>query len=631
MLPSAHSPRRWLGCLALFALLALVLPDAPAPAQKDKADEKPVRLKDRDLLLTALAGGSYVSLSPGELLDHPLFKQAPPRLRESVADLEREMPARFGVRLRQLARVTIALPVGGMQRPVVLLASNKEHDLEALGRTLGDEWKKGGQLLAERPVFRNARVADLVMFYNPTLALYGRGEDLQAFLEHGEKVRTDPTLHDGLAALENGSALVIGLRPDDLVGAWFGARSGRAATPEPKSASPIERDKDVQKKDAQKKDAGREKEDPPAPPGLQPVAFQHDEHHHGPSLAEMLKELPPEALPYKPLFQCKSATVAVKLGEEEAQVSLRLSYAKPEQAEDGVVAVKTLLYVLREALPRWWVAEIGLKKETAVEVVRAVDRLVASLRKTTVQVAGKNVEATLSLPLEPALVGLLLREMDLTLPVAVERSNNLKQIGLAIHNYASTYDSRLPGSAFYSAQGKPLLSWRVAILPYIEQGPLYKQFKLDEPWDSPNNIKLLEKMPKLFAPPPGVQAEAGHTFLQGFSGTGAIFDPMTDLKQPGLCGGSRIQTIPDGTSNTAMVGESGKAVPWTKPDDIPAMGPVVPPLGYPGSDRLLILMCDGAVTTITNKPPLEGFRAIVGRADGIPFDIDTLKPGRNRP
>ena len=126
MQPSAHPPRRplrWLGCLGLLALFAVVLPDAPAPAQKDKPDDKPAVLKERDLILTSLAGGSYVTLSPGDLLDHPLFKSAPARLRESVQDLERELPARYGVRLRQLARVTIALPVGGMTRPVLLLAS----------------------------------------------------------------------------------------------------------------------------------------------------------------------------------------------------------------------------------------------------------------------------------------------------------------------------------------------------------------------------------------------------------------------------------------------------------------------------------------------------------------------------
>src|SRR5207249_2796575 len=74
--------------------------------------------------------------------------------------------------------------------------------------------------------------------------------------------------------------------------------------------------------------------------------------------------------------------------------------------------------------------------------------------------------------------------------------NNLKQIGLAMHNYHDTY-RHFPPQALTDKNGKPLLSWRVAVLPFIEQDNLYRQFKLDEPWDSEHNRKLLERMPKL--------------------------------------------------------------------------------------------------------------------------------------
>ena len=62
--------------------------------------------------------------------------------------------------------------------------------------------------------------------------------------------------------------------------------------------------------------------------------------------------------------------------------------------------------------------------------------------------------------------------------------NNLKQIALAMHNYVSA-NNKFPRSASLSETGKPLLSWRVAILPYLEQQDLYNKFNLDEPWDSP--------------------------------------------------------------------------------------------------------------------------------------------------
>jgi len=69
-----------------------------------------------------------------------------------------------------------------------------------------------------------------------------------------------------------------------------------------------------------------------------------------------------------------------------------------------------------------------------------------------------------------------------------------------MHNYESTH-GQMPPAVVYGSDGQALHSWRVLILPYIEQGELYRQFKLDEPWDSPHNIQLLPKMPRVYGPP----------------------------------------------------------------------------------------------------------------------------------
>src|SRR6478735_7398561 len=92
-------------------------------------------------------------------------------------------------------------------------------------------------------------------------------------------------------------------------------------------------------------------------------------------------------------------------------------------------------------------------------------------------------------------------------------SNNLKQIALAWHNYEAA-NGCLPNDVT-DGKGKPILSWRVLILPYIEEEGLYKGFKLDEPWDSENNKKLIDAMPKLFAPVRG-KTDPGMTFYQSF-------------------------------------------------------------------------------------------------------------------
>ena len=89
----------------------------------------------------------------------------------------------------------------------------------------------------------------------------------------------------------------------------------------------------------------------------------------------------------------------------------------------------------------------------------------------------------------------------------MQNANNLKQISIAMLTYQDAYNT-LPPAALCQKNGKKLLSWRVAILPYIEQESLYRQFNLDEPWDGPNNSKLIALMPKTYAYPASSQCLA---------------------------------------------------------------------------------------------------------------------------
>ena len=78
--------------------------------------------------------------------------------------------------------------------------------------------------------------------------------------------------------------------------------------------------------------------------------------------------------------------------------------------------------------------------------------------------------------------------------------NNLKQIGLAMHNYHDVHRT-LPPAYHADASDRPLLSWRVLILPYLEQDALYREFHLNEPWDSDHNKKLIERIPAVYQSP----------------------------------------------------------------------------------------------------------------------------------
>ncbi len=102
-------------------------------------------------------------------------------------------------------------------------------------------------------------------------------------------------------------------------------------------------------------------------------------------------------------------------------------------------------------------------------------------------------------------------------------TNDLKQLALAMQDYSDAFGKMLP-PAVYDKDGKPLLSWRVLVLPFIAQGNLYTQFRLDEPWDSDHNKKLLEKMPTTFAPPDS-EAFKDHEAVvyQAIVGTGTPF------------------------------------------------------------------------------------------------------------
>jgi DNA-directed RNA polymerase subunit RPC12/RpoP len=171
-------------------------------------------------------------------------------------------------------------------------------------------------------------------------------------------------------------------------------------------------------------------------------------------------------------------------------------------------------------------------------------------------------------------------------------ANNLKQIGLALMNYHDSMGA-FPAAAICDANGQPLLSWRVALLPYVEEGGLYNAIHLDEPWDSPHNRELARQMPKVYTCP-YLGAEKGLTRYRGFTGDQAAFPNRT--LQPGpFPRGRAITEFTDGTSNTLMVVVTEEAVPWMKPDELPYAPELpLPRLGSQPSG-FQVLLVDGQV------------------------------------
>jgi Protein of unknown function (DUF1559) len=222
---------------------------------------------------------------------------------------------------------------------------------------------------------------------------------------------------------------------------------------------------------------------------------------------------------------------------------------------------------------------------------------------------GPSYENTPEIAMGGVMVGLLLPAVQAAREAArrMTASNGLKQIGLAMHNYHAAYN-KLPSPAITDADGKPLLSWRVAILPFIEEQALYEEFHLDEPWDSEHNIKLVEKMPQVYTDP-SYPLEPGKTVFQLAMGPEMAF--TNDVEKPAF------RDFLDGLSNTIMAYESSMASAdiWTKPPE-----PILDtdnPLASTGDVHqggFHVLMTDGAVTFVTNNIDLAMFRSMLTRA-----------------
>ncbi len=195
----------------------------------------------------------------------------------------------------------------------------------------------------------------------------------------------------------------------------------------------------------------------------------------------------------------------------------------------------------------------------------------------------------------------------------VRSSNNLKEIALAMYNHHAAYKT-LPAGCIASEDGKPLLSWRVRILPFIEEKPLYKELHLDEPWDSEHNKPLIAKMPKVYAAPGSKAVAERKTVYLVPHGDDTVFP---DGKK------TRLADIRDGTSNTILVVEASDdmAVIWTKPDDY-EVDFKQPMAGLVGLRKggFLAAFADGSVHFLKDSIDIETLKALFTRAGGEPID-----------
>jgi hypothetical protein len=236
-----------------------------------------------------------------------------------------------------------------------------------------------------------------------------------------------------------------------------------------------------------------------------------------------------------------------------------------------------------------------------------------------------------------ALLGAVLPALQATRTAAGrnQSTNNLKQIALALHGYHDVH-GHFPPQAIRSKDGKPLLSWRVAILPYLGQQALYDQFHLDEPWNSEHNQELIARMPPgLASPHLGNEriAQGKTSYLVPLSkappAVAVVEKP--DPKKPVAHGknemifdlpqGATFARILDGSSNTIIVVEAhrDRAVAWTSPDDllVDAKDPLQAFRGQP-SNGFSAAFADGSVRFISNSVDVKTLLNLLQMNDGNP-------------
>lgn len=270
-------------------------------------------------------------------------------------------------------------------------------------------------------------------------------------------------------------------------------------------------------------------------------------------------DLPPDVEPFRPLFHADAAAAFLGMGKE-VSLEVRVKATTAAKAGDAEKAMGVLVALAREGLEKIPAKELA--DPAAKNMLALVTALKGGLKDAKFSTTGTEARARVAVSADLPVAGAVAEATGKIKEAAARAQsfNNLKQIALAMHIYHDTHQS-LPPAAVVDKAGRPLLSWRVLILPYIEEEQLYRQFKLDEAWDGPTNKKLLDKMPRVYALPPqlGGKAKATETHYQAFVGKGAAFD---------LLKGPRLQDFLDGTSNTLLVATAVAPVPWSKPDDI---------------------------------------------------------------
>ncbi|HJZ91747.1 MAG TPA: DUF1559 domain-containing protein [Gemmataceae bacterium] len=544
-------------------LLVLLLAAGPAFAQADRLPP--------DLALVPQDGLGFVHVRVADLWGHESLKDARDIVKKAGDKAIAALDGRFGSLPTSVDRLT--LWVGRTRSKhklesdlVFVVRLSRPADVAALRKLLAPEAaeKKGKKLTWYADEFG----ASLLIADDRTFAMGPKAEI--ARLADGAPFKSDP-LRDSLSVAAGGRPLVVGMNPAALPAAWW---------------------------------------------------------------EDFSKEIP---LPMRLLLSAGTVTASLDL-DGEGHMHVRLSYATAAAAEAVEPLLKAPDGPARKliASSRRDLEELVLGSETPVGLEQVpiaaaaviglgvLNRAEEVITSNQVRRDGSAIEARLELPAKSKTV---------VVPAAFtagafiggwatqwreeirnRQTYSLKQLMLGVHNYHDTNGKA--DAAITDADGKPLLSWRVALLPYIEEDSLFKQIRQDEPWDSENNKKFIEKMPKIFEID-GETAKPGYTHYRTFVGPKASWAFDRSVK---------LADITDGTSNTVLLVQAAEPVIWTKPDELPFDGKqAVKPLLLFRDGRTVVGLADGSARIVRDTVTEAIWKLLIDPADGQPIPDGTFK------
>ncbi|MBL8818675.1 MAG: DUF1559 domain-containing protein [Planctomyces sp.] len=196
-----------------------------------------------------------------------------------------------------------------------------------------------------------------------------------------------------------------------------------------------------------------------------------------------------------------------------------------------------------------------------------------------------------------------------------QSTNNLKQIGLALHNYHDVYNMAPPGG-IYTADNTPYNSWMTSLLPYIEQSQTYNQIDFNEPWSSPRNQAIFTTPIMNYLQPaaPAQSLSVGQLAAAHYAANSKL---LLDNK------GFKFREITDGTSNVIAAGEvNSNFMAWGDPanrrDPSAGIGSGPGQFGSltSGQNGANILMADGSVRFISVEVSPDVMSRLADPADG---------------